>query len=116
MQTTLLHLLDWLKTHPEIKSLIFVSNQPYVHYQKAIIDLILKIESRPLIYEVVGVAASQNLSPHFLLEALGSYIWATTPPYLLSLKTKIHAQKIRDLLKVCYAQSSVILQKIAPLF
>jgi hypothetical protein len=37
-ETTIVELLKWQSTHKDIKRIIFVSNQPYVKYQEAIIS------------------------------------------------------------------------------
>ena len=92
-QTTILELLDFLKEHDDIKSITFVSNQPYVKYQQAVIKNIISSASSDIKFEVVGSAAStSNLQP--IIESLGSYIWAKLLRYYLNMEQKLIIQKL----------------------
>ncbi len=108
-QTTILKLIEWLKNHQEIKSITFISNQPYVLYQKAIIDIIFKDENiTDIQYEIVGnsVKDTTNLQP--ILESLGSYMWAVTPIVLSNMHIQIENQTTKDLLKELYSKNPLI--------
>jgi 3-dehydroquinate dehydratase len=105
--TTVMDLIGWLKEHPEIKNIIFISNQPYVKYQYAIIDAIFREQKSAVSFEVVGSAANtDNLQP--IIEALGSYIWAYTPTVLLEMHLKIDDPEIKRLFKELYKKHPLI--------
>lgn len=105
--TTVVNLINWLKTHPEIKNIIFISNQPYIQYQYAIIDSIFREQKLDISFEVVGSAASgANLQP--MIEGLGSYIWAYTPKVLLHMNLKIDNPKIKGLFQELYKKHPLI--------
>jgi len=78
-QTVMLELISWLRQHPEIKTLVFVSNQPYVRYQNAIICSIFKKQNINLRFETVGAAADNVTAVKPLIEGLGTFLWAATP-------------------------------------
>ena len=77
-QTTIAELVIWLKQHNDIKHIIFVSSQPHVKYQGAIVKEVLRNSGSQVSFEVVGDSYydKENLYP--IIEALGSYIWALT--------------------------------------
>jgi hypothetical protein len=87
-ETTVIELSKWLKEHPYIKTITFVSNQPHVEYQKAIIAQVFKQQNMQLEFEVIGPeytgAMIQNTDDkiNYIVGALGSQIWAATPSVL----------------------------------
>lgn len=86
-ETTVIELCGWLKKHPEIESITFVSNQPHVEYQKAIIVQVFEQQGVKLKIEVVGPAiqvTDNNIESKIKdsVGALGSQIWASTPGVL----------------------------------
>ena len=99
-ETTLLALIEWLKSHPEIKHITFISNQPYVKYQKAKVDLVFQEHSVNICYEVVGIASAEENELRLIVEglgALGSYLWASTPMMLSKMGIKNLNKKLIDL-------------------
>lgn len=111
-QTTMLDLIQWLKEHSDVRSIIFVSNQPYVNYQKAIIASILKEQDVYITFEVVGSAAAR-VSPHALVEGFGSYMWAATPLVLLDLGITVTDPSLINRLKDLYPKNG-LLNKVVP--
>lgn len=111
-QTTILELMTWLRHHPEIQSITFVSNQPYVPYQKAIIESIFKSENLSPAIEVVGPKTSDS-SAKSLVEALGSYLWAKTPAVLEEMKIAPTHLDIKKALGDLY-KSHPLIYKILP--
>jgi hypothetical protein len=111
-QSTVLELTNWLKTHDGIRNIVFVSNQPYVHYQRAIIDAIFKANKVHVKYEVVGSEAKalDNLQP--ILEGFGSYVWAATPTVFSEMGIQIKNELIKKLLKELYANHPLIYKTI----
>ncbi|RTL07434.1 hypothetical protein EKK58_01635 [Candidatus Dependentiae bacterium] len=90
-ETTLIKLSEWLQEHPTIKHITFISNQPYVHYQQAVIDFVCKKHNINIQYQVVGPKASSKNSLSCIIESLqglGSYLWAATPVLLLEIGIK----------------------------
>ena len=113
-ETTILELVKWLDSHKDIKTIVFISNQPYVKYQKAVISQILK--SYPHItFEVVGSKASDG-NPLKLIEGLGSYIWAKTPEIILQLGKAIPNEKILKEFKAVYGKNILIYSDIKKIF
>ena len=110
-ESTVKTLLNWLKKHPEIKTIVFISSQPYALYQKAIIGSVFKSCGSDLNVQVVGDGAKPK-EVHQLLAELGSYIWAITPSVLSSIPlpklSDVDQQNLSDFLNTCYgAQKSL---------
>lgn len=81
-ETTVEALCDWLQYYSDVKSILFVSNQPYVLYQNAIIREVFENVKMPISFEVCGPQANINISTKTLVGEVGRYIWATTPHVL----------------------------------
>lgn len=107
-QTTLEELIQWLKNHPEIKTIMFVSNQPYVNYQKAIVETVFQHCGVVLPFEMVGSSASENAKVQSLIEGLGSYLYAATPLVLKKIGVSFGAEPIQTTLKKLYAQNPLV--------
>jgi hypothetical protein len=115
-QTTILKLIEWLKNHQEIQNIIFVSNQPHVEYQKAIIDLIFKEQYVNINYEVVGSAVNNHNDLQPIIEGLGSYLWAATPAVLSKMNIQIKDEKIKESLKDLYSKNPLIYKSLPASF
>lgn len=114
-QSTMLYLLVWLKKHPEIKSILFISHQPYIAYQKAVIASMIKTENQDLDYEVVGSAAlTPRLQIKSLIEGLGSYLWAETPRVLTQMQPPLNALECESLKKL-YAKNPIFYETLKDL-
>ena len=110
-QTTIIELVKWLKQHEEIKTITFVSNQPYVKYQEAVIREVIKNLNAEIEIEVVGSACSdENAQP--IIEALGSYIFAVTPEILIKFGGKITDPALIESFKALYAKQPLIYQNL----
>jgi hypothetical protein len=59
-ETTLKELLKWLDARKDIKKITFVSNQPYIKYQEAIIAQVLKSHAS-ISYEVIGPKVEKDI-------------------------------------------------------
>lgn len=87
-ETTVTEFCDWLKQHPNVQSITFVSNQPHVDYQKAIIAQVFEKQGVNIKYEVIGAEYNASVvnnnadKINYILQALGSRIWAETPKVL----------------------------------
>ena len=101
-------LVDWLKTQPQIKKILFVSNQPHVAYQSAIISSILKEQDSPLTFQVVGPAVSDPQEMKPLIEGLGSYLWAESPSVLSKLNITAATQETQSALRELYLKNPLI--------
>ncbi len=91
-ETTVHELCLWLKNHPDVSSITFVSDQPYIEYQKIIISRVLEHQKAGIKFEVIGPqyteTAINNNTAHKIKElvsALGSLIFAITPSVLKTL-------------------------------
>ncbi|BDB96131.1 hypothetical protein [Candidatus Hydrogenosomobacter endosymbioticus] len=120
-QTTIMELIKWLKSHREVQDIVFVSNQPYVKYQKAVIDSIFKAQNVTVKYEVVGGPVLDATNPQAILEGLGTFIWAASPSLLYSIKTESKnlspelmaiEEETKQKLKDLYSQSPFIYQTL----
>lgn len=85
-ETTVSDFCEWLKQRPEIQEVTFVSNQPHVEYQKAIIAQVLQKQAVNVRFEVIGPECNINSildnnadQINYIVQALGSRIWAATP-------------------------------------
>lgn len=84
-ETTVTELCDWLKQNPEVQDITFVSNQPHVEYQKAIIAQVFEKQGVKVRFEVIGPEYRADLvnndadKINYVMQALGSRIWAATP-------------------------------------
>lgn len=80
-ETTVIELSKWLKQHPEYKTIGFVSNQPHVYYQAAVIKEILRRQGLEdtVKVEVIGPSITSATPTKDITGALGSRIWASTP-------------------------------------
>ncbi len=107
-ETTIIELIKWLKEHQEIKNLIFVSNQPYVKYQQAIINSTFKAYNINLQYQVVGDKALDLDNTQALVEAFGSYIWAESPSILEEMRLYTKNKLIKEELKELYLKNPLI--------
>jgi hypothetical protein len=106
-QTTILELIEWLKQHNETKTIIFVSNQPYVKYQEAVIKEIMMDLAATINVEVVGSSCSNDkVQP--IIEALGSFILAATPNVLIKSGEKIKNPLLIDSFRALYAKQPLV--------
>ena len=107
-QTTILELISWLNNNKDIQNILFISNQPHIKYQNAIISSLFKDYVVKIDFEVVGSAYSnvENLGP--VIEGLGSYIWAAFPIALSKLNIKVKDPKVKKLLHKLYYKNPLI--------
>ena len=117
-QTTILELIKWLKQHEDITNITFVSNQPYVKYQEAVIKEVLRNSNFPMNFEVVGSARSEKEQIKAVIEALGSYIFAKTPDVLLTLNKTIDNPDLTLMssFKELYAKQPLVYHNLETLF
>jgi len=114
-ETTTLEFIKWLKHHPEVKSVLFISNQPFVNYQKAVIAEVFINEGFEIRFEVVGAAAANPLNIQKLVESIGSYIWAKTPQVLREIDFQVTDNKAIEQLQDLYRNNPLIYQNIGRL-
>jgi hypothetical protein len=108
-ETTLKALDEFLKKqNPKIQRICFVSSQPYVNYQSALITSFFRQNNYHISYEVVG-PQSENKDPVKFLEALASYLWAKTPEVLRTLKGNKPNIPLPDLFSDLYQKRSSLL-------
>lgn len=103
-QTTVQDFCKWDKEHPgAIEDALFISSQPYVAYQTAIIEEILRQNNSDLLFRVAGDSyVPSNDSVKTLAGALGSYIWAKMPNCLRHFGFEIKAYEDLELAKRLY--------------
>lgn len=110
-ETTTLYFIKWLRLHQDVKSVLFVSNQPYVKYQGAVIDEVFKSEGYAVDFRIAGPKASDPLSTQTLVESLGSYIWAKTPDVIRKMSLKVNAKNMEQL-KELYRNNALIYRNV----
>jgi hypothetical protein len=109
-ETTIIQFIGWLRQHPEISSVTFVSNQPHVEYQKAIITQVFGQEKVSVKFEVIG---QQYASPAddkitYLIGALGSQIWAKTPKLLETMHIEITDPELKQAFIALYRKQPLM--------
>lgn len=103
-QTTVEDFCKWEKEHPgKIEGALFISSQPYVAYQTAIIEEILRQNNSELSFRVDGDSyVPSNDSVKTLAGALGSYIWAKMPNCLRYFNFKIKSDEDLEMTRRLY--------------
>jgi hypothetical protein len=110
-ETTTMELIGWLKQQPGIKSILFISNQPYVNYQKAVIAEVFYNQNFTISYEITGDKASTPYNIQKLVESVGSYIWAKTPEVIRELGLTTENKEILEEIKNLYRNNPLIYKK-----
>lgn len=98
-QTTVEDFFKWSKDFPEVKNVLFVSDQPYVKYQKAIVSEVMFSSNTDLNFEVVGNECKSGDIKNFI-GVLGSYVWTVMPSCLRHMGIEIKSST--DLAKKLY--------------
>jgi hypothetical protein len=114
--TTIEEMIKWLDSHREVSKITFVSSQPYVGYQEAVIAQILQSKNINVKFEVVCEICKEDSSTVSLLEALGSYVWAKTPLVIQKLNLDTSNTFIIDDFKKTYIKNPFIYSNIESLF
>lgn len=113
-ETTVTELCDWLKQHPEVQDLTFVSNQPHVDYQKAIIAQVFEKQGVKVTFEVIGPEYRTGLvnndadKINYVAQALGSRIWAATPEVMDAIGLDMSDPDLRAEFKKLYEKQPLI--------
>ncbi len=100
-ETTVTELCDWLKQNPEVQDITFVSNQPHVEYQKAIIAQVFEKQGVKVKFEVIGPEYRADLvnndadKINYVMQALGSTIWAKTPEVMDAIGLEVSDPQLR---------------------
>ena len=115
-QTTVLELIGWLKQNPNVKNLVFVTNQPYVKYQQAVIDNVFRNANFKIDFEVVGSAEASKENGHLIVEALGSFVWAATPNLLLTINKQVNNSEAIKMAEELYKKQPLVYKEIEKLF
>jgi Holliday junction resolvasome RuvABC DNA-binding subunit len=113
-ETTVIELTKWLKKHPEVNRISFISNQPYVKYQQAIIAQVFEQEKIYIEFEVIGPEYKAPILNNqaadkikYIVGALGGHIWASTPGIIDKLAVDIEPRLVEHLLSI-YAKQPLI--------
>ena len=113
-ETTVTELCDWLKQHPEVRDITFVSNQPHVEYQKAIIAQVFEKQGVKVRFEVIGPEYRAGLvnndadKINYVMQALGSRIWAATPEVMDAIGSDMSDPELRAEFKKLYEKQPLI--------
>ncbi len=110
-QTTVEDFCTWNKSHPEVQTAVFISGQPHVLYQKAIVAEVLHTNGSTLKFEVIGHESAAESTKTFA-GALGSYLWANVSQVLRVSGLKVESTKEKDLVEKLYARAPWLYKKI----
>jgi len=97
-----------------VHSIIFISNQPHVKYQEAIIKEVFKQQGLSTKFEVVGYKIGEKnvIKIQELVGALGSQIWAQTPELISQAKIHTNNQHLKDQFMELYKKQPLIYNNI----
>ncbi len=109
-QTTVIDLANWLRTENNTENLVFVSGQPTIKYQEAVINQVLRFVNVTKNIEVVGYEDSED-NTQKLLEGLGSFIFAQTPNVLVSFNETITDSGVIDEFYKVFGSQPLIYQE-----
>ena len=116
-ETTAQAFCQWLKKHPSWQTVTFISLQPNVKYQEAILRGVFKREKVSATFEVIGDKVDLNQTNlHALIGALGSQIWAKTPEVIAKVHIKTRDQKLIKAFKELYLKQPLIYKNVEALF
>ncbi len=115
-ETTIFELIKWLKEHPNIKTILFISNQPYTKYQDAVISLVLREKGINIKFEMVGFAVTNFSDIQPIIEGLGSYLFAALPTVLSKMNLQISDQNINKEFKELYSKNPLFYKNIPSSF
>jgi hypothetical protein len=107
-QTTLIKFIAWTKKNNPIKGVLFISSQPHVKYQKAIIASIFKDQEIDIFFDVAGSSVAQLDNVKAIFEGFGAYIWAFSPTVLSLLNMQDCSQELKETLKEIYAKNPLL--------
>lgn len=107
-QTTIEDFLEWRKEHLDIKNVLFISNQPSIKYQDAVITEVLYSNKSDLVFETVGDEYKQQNLQRAVGE-LGAYIWAVMPQIFRSMNINVDSNFIESVNKL-YGHQPLIYQ------
>ncbi|HXW53486.1 MAG TPA: hypothetical protein VEL47_05220 [Myxococcota bacterium] len=114
-ETTTLEFVNWLKNHPTFERAVFVSNQPHVKYQQAVISEVLRNQDQVVDFEVVGSASHAHAKIEELVGAFGSTLWAMTPNVVRKAKLIPKDPSLRQAFLQLYAKQPLIYKNVETL-
>lgn len=93
-----------------MQHITFVSNQPYVDYQKSIIAEVFKKLGDDVQFEVIGYAYAdlENDTTSKIMQALGSRIWAATPGVIRAIGLDVSDPELLGGFKELYGKQPLI--------
>ena len=108
--TTLLELAKWLRkpNSPTIKTILFISSQPYVPYQKAVINNVINSKNLKIKFEVAGPKAKDGIKNQQIIDALGSYIFANTMGVFNKIDLKALSPETQSSFKQIYESTNFV--------
>lgn len=94
--TTIAEFITWLQDHPRAQNILFISDQPLINYQYALIRSVFHVQKKNVTLNVVGPA-----TPHLdviqpLLDGLAAYLWAVSPLIFTVLKLHTESPETRQ--------------------
>lgn len=107
-QTTIEELIMWLHDHPEITHITFVSTQPHVLYQKAVIAGCMAAHRCSVDYQVVGNKRQKTAEIQMLVESFAAYLWASLPVLLATLDTFVVDEHLYNVLDSLYSRNPLL--------
>lgn len=113
-KTTIIELIKWLKVNPEVKTITFVSNQPHIRYQEAVIATIFKEENIDIKFEIIGSeyilseAADRSVYIKDLVSAFGTQIYGLTPSVIEKLELEPQDANLKEKFQQLYKDQPLV--------
>ncbi len=122
-ESTVQEFIKWLSEQPNIKRIVFVTNQPYVGYQSAVIAEVFRQAGVADKYEidVIGMGFDILKKPDLkqvveVAGAFGSQIYAQTPNVIDRLGLKITDPALRQKFTEYYKKQPLVYKHVEQLF
>lgn len=94
--TTISELLTWLQDHPRTQNILFISDQPLINYQYALIRSVFHLQKKNITLNVVGPAIPCLDVAQPILDGLAAYLWAVSPLIFTVLKLHTESTETRQ--------------------
>jgi hypothetical protein len=101
-ETTVEKLCAWLRRHSNVKQIVFISNQPHIKYQAAIIKKVFKQEKIRVAFEISGPKIPPAVNIQEMISALGSQILAQTSEVITAASLEPRNKHLIKQLKAIY--------------
>lgn len=110
-RTTVEDFCKIIKFNNITEPVLFVSNQPYVLYQKSVISEVMRESNLNIDFEVVGTKTNST-DIQSTVGSLGSYLWVSIPYIMYKLDLVAQSETEIELAKSLYSSDSIFYKYI----